>query len=73
VIVSNVDMPLLNGFELMAALREDAAARRIPIIFVSSNTDYARKAKDLGAAAFLGKPVSADRLRSVVAAHLPLQ
>jgi adenylate cyclase len=73
VIVSNIDMPLLNGFELMAALREDDAARRIPIIIVSSNMDYARKARDLGAAAFLGKPVSGDQLRSVVAAHLPLQ
>jgi CheY-like chemotaxis protein len=73
VIVSNVDMPLLNGFELIAALRQDEAASRIPIIIVSSNTDYARKARALGAAAFLGKPVSAEQLRSVVAAHLPLQ
>jgi len=70
-IVSNVDMPLLDGFQLMAALREDDAVNGIPIILVSSNTEYARKARDLGAAAFLGKPVSADKLRSAVAANLP--
>lgn len=70
-IVSNVDMPRADGFELMAALREDRAASAIPIIFVSSNMEYRRKARELGAAEFLGKPVSADRLRSAVAAHLP--
>ncbi|HEV3008734.1 MAG TPA: response regulator [Burkholderiales bacterium] len=70
-IVSNVDMPLLDGFQLMAALREDSAASAIPIIIVSSNTEYARRAKSLGAAAFLGKPVAADNLRSAVAANLP--
>jgi len=69
-IVSNVDMPRVNGFELMVALREDRAASVIPIILVSSNIEYRRKARELGAAAFLGKPVSADQLRSTVAENL---
>ena len=69
-IVSNVDMPRADGFELMAALREDTSSSAIPIILVSANLDHRRKARELGAAAFLGKPVSADRLRTAVAESL---
>ena len=70
-IVSDVDMPVVDGFQLIAALRENGAGLGIPVIFVSSNPTREPGAMVLGAAAFLSKPVSVDRLLSCVAASLP--
>lgn len=66
VIVSNVDMPVLDGFQFFGALQTDRSARTIPVIFVSAQTRGRPKAKALGAAAFVTKPLSLKKLLGLV-------
>jgi DNA-binding response OmpR family regulator len=66
-IICDVNMPYLTGFEFVEAMKGDAATRDIPIIMLSSEDDVGGRAAMLGAAAYLKKPVQADRLLEVVA------
>ena len=70
-IVADVGMPYMDGFELVAALKADSATRDIPVVFLTSREDVADYAKELGAVAYLHKPVLADRLVEIVALFVP--
>lgn len=61
-IVCDVDMPNMDGFQLVEALRADAALPRMPVIFLTSVEDGAARATALGAADYILKPVLVDRL-----------
>jgi DNA-binding response OmpR family regulator len=71
-IISDVNMPFLDGFELLALLRADESTAAIPVILLSgrSDGDSMAKAVDLGAADFLTKPVTRDQLLESVEACL---
>lgn len=71
-IVSDLNMPFLDGFELLSLLRSDAETARIPVILLSgrSDGDTMAKAVELGAADFLTKPVTRDQLLESVEACL---
>ena len=71
-IVSDVNMPFLDGFELLSLLRSDAGTAAIPVILLSgrSDGDTMAKAVELGAADFLTKPVTRDQLLESVQACL---
>lgn len=68
-ILCDVEMPHMNGYELVAALKSDAATQHIPVVFLTTVDDVADHAKKLGAVAYLNKPVTADRLLEVVALY----
>src|SRR5436309_15850808 len=65
-IIADVGMPYMDGYELVRALKADSATRDIPVVFLTSREDVADYAKQLGAGAYLHKPVSADRLLEIV-------
>jgi CheY-like chemotaxis protein len=67
-ILTDVMMPGINGFELAAALREDEQTRRIPFIFLSGEITEGRQARahDYGALAFLAKPVDLRALAALI-------
>lgn len=71
-VVTDVMMPGLNGFQLAEALRADERTRQIPLIFVSGETEpeSAARADDLGALAYLTKPLDPGALSSLVAGAL---
>ncbi len=69
-IVTDVNMPYMDGFEFVAALRADTTLPYIPVIFLTSVEDGDGRGHELGAVAYLTKPVRADRLLSVVAQHV---
>jgi CheY-like chemotaxis protein len=69
-ILCDVDMPFMNGYEFVAALRADPATRHIPVIFLTINASVADRAKELGAT-HLMKPVMADELLKAVALAAP--
>ncbi len=71
-IVSDVNMPFLDGFELLSLLRSDAETASIPVILLSgrSDGDTMAKAVELGAADFLTKPVTRDQLLESIEACL---
>jgi CheY-like chemotaxis protein len=70
-IVADVLMPAIDGFELIATLRQLRKTRDIPVIFLTSHASGESRGKELGAIAYLHKPLNAERLLSVVAAALP--
>ena len=61
-ILLDIEMPNISGFEFMGYLRENVSFCYIPVIFVSSHgqTDVIMKARGAGAKQFIVKPVSAD-------------
>ena len=65
-IIADVNMPYMNGYEFVSALKADPATRHIPVVFLTINEDVAERAKQLGAVAYLKKPVTAVRLLEVV-------
>lgn len=56
-VVADVEMPRLDGFGLLAAMKNDAALEQIPIILMTSRDDDAdiKRGLDLGADAYLTK------------------
>jgi signal transduction histidine kinase/DNA-binding response OmpR family regulator len=72
VIVSDVMMPGLDGFQLLAALRADDATRTIPFILVSARAGEEARIDGLhvGADDYLAKPFSARELIARVDAQL---
>jgi signal transduction histidine kinase/DNA-binding response OmpR family regulator len=68
-ILLDVQMPGLNGFELAELIRERERTERTPIIFItatSTNEQYVFKGYSLGAVDYLTKPVEPEILRSKV-------
>lgn len=71
-IISDVNMPRLNGFEFVATLRgEDSEVRNIPVIFLTSVAEGQKRSDELGALAYLRKPLKANELLPLVAASVP--
>lgn len=73
-IVSDIRMPGMDGFEFCAAVRADRALHGVPFIMLTSLTDEMsrRKGKLVGATSFLTKPIAPDQLRAIVAELLKL-
>jgi DNA-binding NarL/FixJ family response regulator len=71
-ILCDVTMPVKDGYEVLKALRADAATARIPFVFVTgkSEREDARAGMDLGADDYLFKPVRLEDLMEAIAARL---
>ena len=63
-ILLDVDMPDVNGFEVCRALKDEALTASIPVIFLtaSSETHVQVEALQLGAVDFLEKPFTRERI-----------
>jgi two-component system chemotaxis response regulator CheY len=70
-IITDVAMPHMDGFEFVAALKGDRSIPDIPVVFLTSVEDGDHRGKELGAVGYITKPVRADRLLSLVAQHVP--
>lgn len=70
-IVLDVNMPYMDGFEFAAALKADTALPFIPIIFLTVREDGYDRAMELGAVGYINKPVDSEALVSMVRRHLP--
>jgi len=76
VILLDVQMPVIDGFETARMIRDRRRSRHTPIIFVTANgrdEQDVLAAYQLGAVDFLFKPVLADVLRSKVSVFVELQ
>ncbi|MGI2909106.1 ATP-binding protein [Tolypothrix sp. VBCCA 56010] len=73
-VLSDVMMPLLDGFELLKALRADARTKEVPIILLSARAGEESVIEGLQAGAddYLIKPFSATELVTRVLAHLQM-
>jgi CheY-like chemotaxis protein len=68
-IVTDVMMPGLDGFQLVEALRQEERTRAIPVIFMSGDPEPGSHARafGLGAAAYITKPFNPVSFASLVA------
>ena len=64
ILVTDLEMPGLDGFGLIEQLRHDGALAELPVIIISSRTSKENRdrAKALGVTTFLAKPVTQKRL-----------
>ena len=67
-VVTDLEMPRTNGYELLAHLRQDPATRDIPVMVVTSRAGakHRDRAMKEGAAAFLTKPVQEDHFVAAI-------
>jgi CheY-like chemotaxis protein len=68
VIVLDVKLPKVDGFEVLRELKADPRTRSIPVVMLTSSnidSDVAR-AYELGANSYVQKPVDFDRFRRTV-------
>lgn len=70
-ILCDVNMPHMDGFEFIAALKADPAIPSMPVIFLTTFEEGDQRGKELGVVGYLTKPIRADRLLSLVARHVP--
>jgi PAS domain S-box-containing protein len=73
-VLTDVMMPVLDGFGLLRVLRADPSLQRIPVIMLSARAGEGSRVEGLGAGAddYLVKPFSARELIARVATHLQL-
>jgi signal transduction histidine kinase/CheY-like chemotaxis protein/HAMP domain-containing protein len=64
-ITLDVMMPDLDGWSVLAALRQDSELAEIPVIMITI-VDEQRRGIALGAAGYLTKPIDRERLRHVI-------
>jgi CheY-like chemotaxis protein len=69
-IICDVNMPHMDGFEFIAALKADKSLPEIPVIFLTSLEEGDHRGKSLGAVGYVNKPVRSDRLLSLIAKHV---
>lgn len=72
-VITDVNMPNMNGIELTRKLRALPNFRSVPIILLTTETDPAKKneGRAAGATGWIVKPFSQDQLLAVVAKVLP--
>ncbi|HBC74236.1 MAG: hypothetical protein A2008_02435 [Candidatus Wallbacteria bacterium GWC2_49_35] len=73
-IILDVRMPGLDGFEVCRRLKEQSCSRDIPILFLSAATDLEERVKGfaLGAVDFITKPFQIEEMLARVRTHLQL-
>ena len=74
-ILLDVEMPIMNGFEICQKLKEIDVVREIPVIFMTALADAKSKAKgfELGAVDYITKPFQEAEVLARVATHLQLR
>src|SRR5688572_8864791 len=69
-IVMDITLPLLDGISAVRELKADQATAHMPVVFVSGDAFAARRARAVGGAAFLAKPVRVADLLSTISQTL---
>ncbi|MFP5397559.1 MAG: Hpt domain-containing protein [Gammaproteobacteria bacterium] len=72
VVLSDIEMPRMDGFDLVRNLRGDARWRGLPVIMITSRIAQKHRdvAAELGVDHYLGKPYAEEDLLALVARHV---
>jgi chemosensory pili system protein ChpA (sensor histidine kinase/response regulator) len=67
-VFTDLEMPKLNGYDLIATIRGSAALRHLPVVVVTSRSGrkHREHAEAVGATDYLTKPFTAESLRQLV-------
>jgi len=68
VIFLDLKLPLMNGLEVLRAIKQDTSTRSIPVVMVTSSREDpdVRAAYDLGANSYLVKPVDYESFTEAI-------
>ena len=69
-VVSDVHMPGMSGFEMIRILKSEPGMKDIPVIFLTVDEGGRDEGSDLGAIEYLTKPVKPASLLMLVGKHL---
>jgi len=74
-ILLDIEMPRMDGFELLEWIRSQDDLKDVPVVMISSRATekYINKANELGCSAFLGKPYLLDSLVEAFNEYLDLE
>jgi cyclic di-GMP phosphodiesterase len=74
-ILLDVELPDISGFEVCRALKGEALTKEIPIIFLTSKSDAKAQIEglEIGAVDYIAKPIQGEVLRKRVRLHLALK
>ena len=67
-VLTDLNMPVMNGLDFIRELRKLPAYKGVPIVFLTTETDAAMKqqAKEAGATGWIAKPFQQEQLLAVV-------
>ncbi|WP_374482081.1 Hpt domain-containing protein [Zoogloea sp.] len=68
VVIADIEMPRMDGFDLTRNIRADARLKAVPIIMITSRTaeKHKRYAEEIGVNHYLGKPYDEDVLLDLI-------
>lgn len=71
IILADVNMPIMDGYELVSHIRKHKLYKNIPVIMITTRgaKEDEQKALTIGANAYLTKPVQAPELIRLVRSH----
>lgn len=69
-LVTDIEMPNMNGFELLGAVRRKKGLEKLPVIMLSTldTADVKDRCKRLGASAYVVKPFTREKMHEALAA-----
>jgi chemosensory pili system protein ChpA (sensor histidine kinase/response regulator) len=72
VVLSDIEMPRMDGFDLVRNIRADKRLGALPVIMITSRTaeKHRNYALEIGASEYLGKPYDEDQLLSLIAGYI---
>ncbi len=72
-ILLDLMMPQMDGWEFMDRLRQMPRGSLIPVVVISADRDVGPKARQLGAQGHLSKPFDLDNLLNLVGKFIPVE
>ncbi|HWB85372.1 MAG TPA: response regulator [Bryobacteraceae bacterium] len=73
-VLSDINMPTMDGLQLLAAMKNSAEWRQIPVVMITTEGGETKvsEAVKLGAAGYVRKPFTADQIKEKLAGILEL-
>ena len=71
-ILLDLALPVMDGWDILAALRSDPATSSVPVVIVTAHgdSDTASRAREAGADGFISKPFRPTELRRIIEGYL---
>ena len=70
-IITDYEMPIMDGFEMVEAIKQDDDLKNIPVIMVTSKSleQYRDRAKEIGILEVYGKPFNQTEIFEMIRKH----
>lgn len=73
-ILSDINMPAMDGLEFVRQLRQQRLAEGVPVVMITteSSEEHVKQAIEAGAIGYIRKPFTADQVKQKVLSLLPV-